>query len=471
MYTSNQKVPSTQETYITVLPPYRPKENNISFLKMNPCNQHLRLRKAIEDKATELQREKEMLKKMEGVGNDFRTGINFLCNALPGYCHSNDLEPPEISMNNKECIDTFLRVISTNKKVTEEIPHLNKVLKKLLKANGKKWKKSWSKLDTDTKCGIAATCTSKDNQEAWRNLQITFDGKFNELQRKVSGLQYDFFRCIAALQVEGEGTAQLLQVKKMTAKKLLQVRKNKDEKHDIAIDCDEQAKPTSDDNTKSPQNRNANCDRKKSGKGKKKGVAQHSPKSVMEISTFAYLPSGHNCISPNDTVTSPPVIERKDKGGGASFSVPSKPIPVSSQREIISLSGKRKKMSLPMHRGSELDKIPNTHKRKDRCNFPSELSCPVEKKRRVARDMSFADLIAHDYSAQLERSLVKLQNGGNEGPHAKTGRGQILNKIESAKGLWSIEAIGSSNQQGIQHENDLVRNMISSVETGLIEIR
>jgi hypothetical protein len=66
---------------------------------------------------------------------------------------------------------------------------------------------------------------------------------------------------------------------------------------------------------------------------------------------------------------------------------------------------------------------------------------------------------------------VKLQNGGNEGPHAKTGRGQILNKIESAKGLWSIEAIGSSNQQGIQHENDLVRNMISSVETGLIEIR
>ena len=101
-----------------------------------------------------------------------------------------------------------------------------------------------------------------------------------------------------------------------------------------------------------------------------------------------------------------------------------------------------------------MGKIPNSHKRKERCTSPCEPSCLVEKKRRVARERSFADLIAHDYPAQLERSLAKLQDGGLEGFHTHTGCDQILKKIESAKSLWTIETIGSSiPPQDFQHED------------------
>ena len=569
---------------------------------MSSCNHHLRLINTIKAKATELQKEKKLFQTMEGAGHDIRTGCNFLCKFMPDYCPSKDIKPPEISMNNKECIETFLsvnkgeetflNVIFNNK---GEIKVLKKILKKLLKSNGEKWTKSWSGLEDKTKIDIAAICKSEANQEAWRNLQIAFDRNFNELKFRISGIQYDLSRCIAALQVEGED---------------MQTKNSKDVKHHISSDilfvCDEQSMPTSYDNTGSPQDRsrqdrNANCE------SEKKGIAQDSPKGVVDMPKVAalqlssHLP-GHDCMSPNDTVFSPrkdqtfsvtppvierkemreeqtftvpskpnpvscqrkimspttkrkkisvpkgselserknisvprgsrlierkkisaprgsglrdfsvtpPVIERKEMREEQTFTVPSKPNPVSCQRKIMSPTTKRKKISVPkgselserknisvprgsrlierkkisaprgsglrdfsisVPRGAGLSNILNAHKRKNSCPIPCESSCPVEKKRRVARNRSFADLIAHDYSAQLERSLVKLQNGGNEGPHAKTGRGQILNKIESAKGLWSIEAIGSSNQQGIQHENDLVRNMISSVETGLIEIR
>ena len=281
--------------------------------------------------------------------------------------------------------------------------------------------------------------------------------------------------------------------------------------------------PTSYDNTGSPQDRsrqdrNANCE------SEKKGIAQDSPKGVVDMPKVAalqlssHLP-GHDCMSPNDTVFSPrkdqtfsvtpPVIERKEMREEQTFTVPSKPNPVSCQRKIMSPTTKRKKISVPkgselserknisvprgsrlierkkisaprgsglrdfsisVPRGAGLSNILNAHKRKNSCPIPCESSRPVEKKRRVARNRSFADLIAHDYSAQLERSLVKLRNGGKEGLHKLNGHDHMLNKIKSAKGFWSIEAFGSSNPHGVQHENEFVRNMINSIETGLIEI-
>jgi len=486
---------------------------------MSSCNHHLRLINTIKAKATELQKEKKLFQTMEGAGHDIRTGCNFLCKFMPDYCPSKDIKPPEISMNNKECIETFLsvnkgeetflNVIFNNK---GEIKVLKKILKKLLKSNGEKWTKSWSGLEDKTKIDIAAICKSEANQEAWRNLQIAFDRNFNELKFRISGIQYDLSRCIAALQVEGED---------------MQTKNSKDVKHHISSDilfvCDEQSMPTSYDNTGSPQDRsrqdrNANCE------SEKKGIAQDSPKGVVDMPKVAalqlssHLP-GHDCMSPNDTVFSPrkdqtfsvtpPVIERKEMREEQTFTVPSKPNPVSCQRKIMSPTTKRKKISVPkgselserknisvprgsrlierkkisaprgsglrdfsisVPRGAGLSNILNAHKRKNSCPIPCESSCPVEKKRRVARNRSFADLIAHDYSAQLERSLVKLRNGGKEGLHKLNGHDHMLNKIKSAKGFWSIEAFGSSNPHGVQHENEFVRNMINSIETGLIEI-
>ena len=90
---------------------------------------------------------------------------------------------------------------------------------------------------------------------------------------------------------------------------------------------------------RSCQDRNANCDRNKSGNGKKKGIAQDSPKGVVDMPKDAALQlSSHlpalDCISPNVTVFSSqkdqtfsvtlPVIKRKEMREEQTFTVPSK---------------------------------------------------------------------------------------------------------------------------------------------------